>query len=845
MRKTMYLWQEKSVWLVLAWSIGVGLLVAVAPPTAEAAPPEHGAETGQGRPFPVGICPPFHLRDEDGNVIDPVKGENADRPYSPRMTCGACHDYEKITQGYHFMQGKGEEPTPDQAARYGWVTSPGNFGGAWCSPAPLYRYLAPKKNNEAATIDMTAFDFFTSPCGACHPGGGPAEHDRAGNRYDRWMADPASGFSPGADNDLDGDYYKARWSETGVLEADCLLCHMPGYDFRQRQSQLGAWNFRWAATAGAKLAVVTGSVKDGVPVEVNYDAKQFKADGTLELAMVREPRNEACLNCHAQPGWKKRGTNFRARTDVHLRAGMRCVDCHPAASSATDPRIAGHEVHQVGKGDDPGGQVRNDLDDTMIGCADCHDTGRQGAPIARHLWLPPLHMESIACQTCHIPEHLVMPVEAQISDVYNPAPRIKSPGKKLWTFYGPDWKYRNHYGYLEMMGYDDKPTERFRPKLVRYKGKIYPANRIHSAWPGIEIEGQSALMQPRMGDILKMWREHQADPAKYPELAKIVDDNDDGVPEVNRPEEIDALIASVALLLTDLGYPMEGKRVVWVMDDRVYGSGTEYRKVEKHEWEASPFANVHKYSHDVYPAKAALGASGCTDCHHPASEFFYAPVLTHLFDEKGSPVVQPQYAVLGLKWSEVTLTACCQAYLKPNLYGLIIVFGLALVALVGGWAVKWVFGSRPIPMVARFIPPVLAAVMGIGALLLVGDPETMEYMLPTRFWLDANHFFVAAAISIAGLVAMLWELRLWISDHGENRSLLGSLTAVVLALGLAVTCATGILIFLKIPGLEPVTRVSYSLFEAGIFVVLLGTIVSALHRVKRQFGENPKPAATA
>ena len=169
-----------------------------------------------------GVCPPFHLRDEEGDVINPVAAENADKPYSPKQTCGQCHDYDKITQGYHFMQGKGEEPTADQKARCLWASTPGNYGGTWCSPAPLYRYLSPKNNESAALIDMTSFTFFTSPCAACHPGGGSAEFDREGKRYDFWMNDPSSGFNSGADNDFDGDYYKARWSETGVLKVNVM-----------------------------------------------------------------------------------------------------------------------------------------------------------------------------------------------------------------------------------------------------------------------------------------------------------------------------------------------------------------------------------------------------------------------------------------------------------------------------------------------------------------------------------------------------------------------------------------------------------------------------------------------
>lgn len=790
--------------------------------------------------WPQGVCPPFVLRDEDGNVINPLTGQNADRPYSPKMTCGACHDYDKITQGYHFTQGRGEPPTAEQVARYLWASTPGNFGGNWCSPAPLYRYLSPKKNDSPATMDMTAFTFFTSSCAECHPGGGSAEYDREGKRYDRWMADPASGFTPGADNRFDGDYYKARWTETGVLEADCLLCHLPEYDYEARKKQIAAWNLRWAATAGAKLATVTGSVQKSEPVVVTYNKALFNPDGTIQPHIVREPRNEACLSCHAQPGWKKRGANFSPRTDVHLRAGLKCVDCHPAGSSATDPRIAGKELHEIGKGDDPGGLVRNDLDNTCVSCTDCHDTGRLGAPIARHNWLPPLHLEKIACQTCHIPQRLVMPIEVQASDVFNPAPHIEPPGKRLWSFYGPDLKFRNHYGYLHVMGYDDKPTEVFRPKLVRYKGKIYPVNQVHSAWPGIEIEGQTALMQPRMSDILGMWQAHRADPAKYPQLAKITDDNGDGVIEVNRPEEIDALIAAVTQRLTDVNYPMEGKRVVWVMDDRVYRSGTEYRVVEKQPWEASPYANVHKYSHDILPAGSALGAGGCTDCHRPASQFFFAPALVHLFDEEGKPVVEPQYKRLGLSYTTAMLTACCQAYLKPGLYSLMLFFPCVVLGWVGSLAVHWVFGRRRPPLAVRVLPLILGAGALIITIFLLSQPHLLEYMLPTRLWLDANHFLVVLCVVLVGLVALLWELRQAISDHGEHRSTLGTVLIVVLTGSLLIAVIAGLLILVKVPWLDSVTRIAYSVLDIAVTILLAASMVTVVRvAVRHSFGSNP------
>ncbi len=301
--------------------IGVPRARSVSEPTTRSVSESTAVGPGktQATSSPAGVCPPFYLRDEDGQIINPAKDENVGKPYSPKMTCGTCHDYEKITQGFHFTQGMGEAPTAEQTARCLWASTPGNFGGNWCSPAPLYRYLSPKTNESAVTMDLTAFTFFTSACGACHPGGGSAEHDREGKRYDRWMSDPQSGLTSKGNNNLDGDYYQARWSETGVLEADCLLCHMPGYDVDQRKKQLGAWNFRWAATAGSKFASVQGSVQKGEPVEIAYHKDLFNPDGTIEPHIVREPRNEACLGCHAQPAWKKRGANFSPRTDVHLR----------------------------------------------------------------------------------------------------------------------------------------------------------------------------------------------------------------------------------------------------------------------------------------------------------------------------------------------------------------------------------------------------------------------------------------------------------------------------------------------------------------------------------------------
>jgi len=790
----------------------------------------------------LGACPPFHLYDEDGNLIDPVHGINADKPYSPKQTCGKCHDYGKITEGYHFQQGADESLPAELAERCQWVSTPGNYGGAWCSPGPLYRYLSPKRNSTARTMDMTSFSFITAGCAACHPGGGPMEFDRDGKRYDRWMSDPASGFAPGGDNNLDGDYYKARWSETGVLEADCMICHMPEYDFSARGKQLDELNLRWAATAGAGFGKVVGSTASGNHVTARYDSSRFNEDGTASPHIVREPRDNSCLACHAKPGWKKRGANFRDRTDVHVAAGLKCVDCHPSGSHADDVRIKGKELHQLGKGDDPGGYVREDLDNTHRDCTYCHLTGYLNAPVARHDWLPPLHLEKISCQTCHIPERAVKAALVQASDVFNPGAKIPTAGKHLWTFYGPDAEYWNHYGELEMMGYDDKPTDRYRPVLARYKGKIYPVNRVHTAWPGIEIDGKPGLTQPKMGDIYTMWSQHLEDPTRWSELSKITDDNGDGVIEVNRPEEIDALIRTGTAYLRETGYPLDSRRVVWVYNDRVYSSGADYRQLPKHDFEASPYGNVHKYSHDVFPAKAALGArNGCLDCHFTGSPVLFAPVLKYPFDGAGKPVAEPQYSVLGLNRTMVWLGSFRETWVKRALYFGLGLCLLMLLAVAAAGIIRW-FRLDEMRWVFPLLPVLATLAAAVAAVYLAREPALRSYMLPPPQWLDAHHFLVAVPLLSWGIVTAGW----WWRNSGA-RAAIRLIMGLWLTVASVLVCGAGILMLAQPERLETLTQFSYTAFDSALVAItygVTGVLAWTCLHVGRAPNEPAKPVGT-
>jgi hypothetical protein len=46
--------------------------------------------------------PPVVLMDRNGNEIS----MDSNVSYSPKTTCGECHDYDLITNAYHFQQGR-------------------------------------------------------------------------------------------------------------------------------------------------------------------------------------------------------------------------------------------------------------------------------------------------------------------------------------------------------------------------------------------------------------------------------------------------------------------------------------------------------------------------------------------------------------------------------------------------------------------------------------------------------------------------------------------------------------------------------------------------------------------
>jgi formate dehydrogenase gamma subunit len=359
---------------------------------------DRGVNAGLHRPLPLS-CPPFNLRDENGEIIDPTKdvdGKPIDantpkekagipRPISMKQTCSPCHDYNKITHGYHFQMGR-DELKPDLPADQGVSRdrSPGLFG-KW---SPLYqRELMPKHFSDADAVDMTPFDWVVN-CGLCHPGGGPAEYDRNLVRYDKALAQDQGGLTMFGD----GDYADSAWTKTGVMEADCFICHLETYEYSARAQQIKKLNFKYAATAASGIGFVFGSNKEGKDPKVYYNRALFNADNTISLK-IRRPADRACTQCHDMSSAAKRGTSWHSSyvQDVHTQKGIGCTDCHP-----------GDIRHNFAKGSSSSQTVRDDLDNTNHGCKQCHERGERGAPRYDHPGFPPLHLERIACEACHI-----------------------------------------------------------------------------------------------------------------------------------------------------------------------------------------------------------------------------------------------------------------------------------------------------------------------------------------------------------------------------------------------------------------------------------------------------------
>lgn len=479
--------------------------------------------------------------------------------------------------------------------------------------------MAAKSNKSFSEIDKSAF-FFAQKCGKCHPGGGGLEFDRDGYRYFDEKSGKFGYQLSGRDPKFDGDYtafsagnpkFGAPWDKSGVVEADCLMCHLKGYSWKKRMASLNGRKFRWSASVGAGWADVE-MIKDktGAPmvktVSINYKKNKTADFNKLGAQITKSVPAKNCWACHNVSDTKKRGRSIEPTKDIHIKKMNTCVTCHPS-----------DKQHNFAKGDAGLSTVRDDLDNTMLTCQDCH-VGKKGkeAPYPAKHSFPKQHYVQIGCEACHIPYK----DDAGVLVVDN-----ATTGKTIGF---PTAKF---------LKFDKEKPKRWMPALKVHRGKIKPFKELVAVWWG-DLNEKTGMVRP-----IPLWKIRGM---KKPNLK---DDNGDGKPEVNTIEEIKAYLLAIRGAKDKFGNPI-AENPALVKGGRVYKlAGSSVTHYEDHQAETHGFS----LSHNVLKASVAVGTKGCSECHSKDSSFFFRKVLIDPYDENGKPVFEPTWKLMGYTKEQV------------------------------------------------------------------------------------------------------------------------------------------------------------------------------------------------
>ena len=398
------------------------------------------AQTSSGSP----LHPTFPLLDEEGTHV-----LESGKPVSTMQTCGGCHDAAFIEQhSFHADIGLSSLSAPgEQENGLPWDISPGLFG-KW---NPLtYRFLSAEGDER---VDLTTAEWL-SMFGVRHVGGGPAVTSREGQPLQLLAPDEDSVETSLIDPETQAAV-PWDWTESGVVEMNCFLCHLPDPNNEARINALHAGNFAWANSATLLGSGVISQKND----DFEWNADAFTDSGELapEFLTVQDPGNENCGLCHGlvhvdaqtpttlnecspeqwstittgqimspqkinQSGINLSGKeSLRRSWDIHTERVVGCTDCHYSLNNPIyfqendvtrpdhltfDPRRIDfgeylfRPLHQFAKGQSAEGTLAPELDNTLRRCESCH------AAESTHTWLPytEQHMGALSCESCHIPK---------------------------------------------------------------------------------------------------------------------------------------------------------------------------------------------------------------------------------------------------------------------------------------------------------------------------------------------------------------------------------------------------------------------------------------------------------
>ena len=602
------------------------------------------------------------LYDVDNRKITP----DSTRPFSSRNTCGRCHDYETIAHGWHFnafssgsVDGREGEP---------WVWTDPKTG----TQLPL-SYRDWNHTFAPASIGLTPWEM-TKQFGGRIPGGNmnpiedqPESSSADSEEEEAGAADEASAIS-----------VYSRWPLSGELEIDCMVCHAVSgaYDFNARREQISEENFAWAPTAGLHLGAIDGRVskiKDGVdPADdatqeklpkVVYDANKFSPDGTVFMDLIREPTSNACYQCHSNRTVGAEGIDQRwiHDEDVHIRAGMDCVDCHRNG-------IDHHIVRGFSGEENPSGQ-----DVTTLSCEGCHlgedpsgdaisedvmaRAGRLGSPRPLHAGLPPVHFEKLSCTACHggpVPRQEA--VRMMTSLAHGLGEKGHRTGAELPAILGP----------VYLKGEDN----RIHPQRTMWPAfwgtldgeQVTPLSPVES----YELTRRALRVRKDFVEEVLMPKTSSSDLKKLlgddravVEPAEWTEEEVRKVKEAQAEEGRTAFNEKVYAALEAIEKE-KSATAVYVSAGSIYARGEEedsLKTLDVDEGRATAMVSW-PMAHNVRPAGWSLGVAGCTECHSDGGKIFASTVsAVGPGPDQGEPVTMASLQGVNvdqrLAWNEL------------------------------------------------------------------------------------------------------------------------------------------------------------------------------------------------
>ena len=374
--------------------------------------------------------------------------------------------------------------------------------------------------------------------------------------------------------------------------------------------------------------------------------------------VTRRPPSANCYYCHTSqtaPG----DARWHSDLDIHLRAGMVCVDCHRNGldhmivrgyeGEARDRTITDATIDLRAKiiqrddaaisGDDARQLARRQLGaelgmiDTLT-CSGCHASGRFGSPRPIHKGLPPVHFEKLTCTACHS------------GPLPGPLPEIvqTSLAHKL--------------GLLSpVRGKNTAPIIVQPVFLYDTDGRIAPCKMV---WPSYWARLKGGKLTPLL-------------PAEAAKSA--------GLPKQKTEEALRDPYNTKPLTDQQIQHALES--LADNSSEAVFLAAGKMYRLDKGKLVAEESAAAAPYSwalaHDVRPARQALGAKGCADCHASDSPTFLGTVLARGPVEPAKGLNKEMWELRGEDKTWIEAFAFCFKF-RPWLK--CIVFGAAFVVLV-------------------------------------------------------------------------------------------------------------------------------------------------------------------